>query len=70
MAKSRWDQIVTGMPLQEVQAIFGSDMWKAKGLAEGTWMINNEADPNSDHGWIITFDSHGRVKSKGSFSCA
>lgn len=70
MNKSRWERVVIGMTTSQVQEIFGDDARRVNGFVEETWMVNNEADPNPDHGYMIVFDENGRVKSKGGFSCS
>lgn len=70
MTASRWEKICVGMTLQQVRDVFGDDMWKATAFAGDTWMVNNEADKNPDHGYMVVFDEAGLVKKKGSFSCA
>ncbi len=66
--KSRWDKVEKGMTFEEIKKIFGSDIWQHSGFDKNTWLVNNETDSDSNHGYMITFFKNGKVKSKGSFS--
>jgi outer membrane protein assembly factor BamE (lipoprotein component of BamABCDE complex) len=67
---SRWSKVKKGMSFEEVKKIFGKDMWQGRGFPRDTWLVSNESDKSSDHGYLITFDKDKRVKSKGSISTA
>ena len=67
---SRLSKVETGMSLDDVRKIFGDDIWQHAGFAKNIWLVNNEADTNSSHGYQIVFDENMKVKSKGMFICS
>jgi hypothetical protein len=67
--KSRWSQIQKGMSFNEVEKIFGSDIWRTSWSGKNGWLVDNESDKNPGHGYIIEFDENNLVKSMGTFSC-